>query len=547
MRFIGLSLIFLLNNALLFAQPQLKWEKFLNNTNPNLDLGISNQQVDNQGNIYLCGYEYTDNGANSFLSKYDTNGVQIWKQVFAVPNFVTNFNYMQLDSSHLNIYVNGVQMSEATGDTLDLLLCKYNQNGVLQWSKTYSAPGSSYDFPSNLTLDKNNNIISGGYSILADTVNNTSTQSAFIVKYNTNGNFLWNYNYTNPIAPGADGIYQIAVDNYSNIYAYISGMGSLDYQDAITIKLSPNSSLLWEYRNTGVYGGAATQSMIVNKSTEEVFTTSATSTLSTGIYRGASAFQKIDKFGVPVWTAIYSDTSHYGFENPMKLFQHANGSFYIVGHFSNGVAIDWDIMILKYSKNGVFEWSKYYNSGNGGMDQLKDAKMDLEGNIFVASQLIDSAFSSSVLNTLKFDSLGNFQCSIIKSTPSPNFLDNQFLDIDNHGNVYTSTNIAFGPLVGNLVKYSNWNCLSTGIEEKSAIDKVSIFPNPVSNMLHLQFENILENGRVEFYNAVGQLVYNTPIKHVDQTSIDMSPFSKGIYYVVITDKSHTARAKIIKE
>jgi hypothetical protein len=79
---------------------------------------------------------------------------------------------------------------------------------------------------------------------------------------------------------------------------------------------------------------------------------------------------------------------------------------------------------------------------------------------------------------------------------------------------------------------------------ESVMEKVKIYPNPVSSDLHI---TNLKNTNVEIYNVVGQRV--THIENVSgDLSIDMKVFPEGIYFIKMQNgkTSRTEKVKLVK-
>jgi len=69
---------------------------------------------------------------------------------------------------------------------------------------------------------------------------------------------------------------------------------------------------------------------------------------------------------------------------------------------------------------------------------------------------------------------------------------------------------------------------AVGIAENTSIEAMRVYPNPASDMINIQSENL--TGKIDLLNIHGQLVYST--ESTDQlTRIDVSGYQKGIYFI----------------
>jgi len=78
-------------------------------------------------------------------------------------------------------------------------------------------------------------------------------------------------------------------------------------------------------------------------------------------------------------------------------------------------------------------------------------------------------------------------------------------------------------------------------------NNISIFPNPVSQVLNIELhEN--DNCKINVFNSSGQLIYTDNL-YTNNNSIEMSKLHKGIYFIVINDMNGNVllSKKIVKE
>jgi hypothetical protein len=68
-----------------------------------------------------------------------------------------------------------------------------------------------------------------------------------------------------------------------------------------------------------------------------------------------------------------------------------------------------------------------------------------------------------------------------------------------------------------------------GIEEEEA-PRVRIFPNPANDIINVQTE--IDGIHLEIYNLMGEKIFETD-SGVEQTRVDVSGFSDGVYLILI--------------
>jgi hypothetical protein len=82
---------------------------------------------------------------------------------------------------------------------------------------------------------------------------------------------------------------------------------------------------------------------------------------------------------------------------------------------------------------------------------------------------------------------------------------------------------------------------STGVSELNSPRTVSVYPNPVKDLLFMQ--NCDPNSRVKIFDINGKLVTNN---YLSNHQIDISYLSKGQYIILVENKDQTIVEKIIK-
>jgi len=80
--------------------------------------------------------------------------------------------------------------------------------------------------------------------------------------------------------------------------------------------------------------------------------------------------------------------------------------------------------------------------------------------------------------------------------------------------------------VGHSINFTD-NCSVLSISSNE-ISSLLIFPNPVNDLLYIETPNKVKI--IEFYNEIGQLTYSDK-----NSTIDISNFNKGMYFVKIVD------------
>jgi uncharacterized repeat protein (TIGR02543 family) len=98
--------------------------------------------------------------------------------------------------------------------------------------------------------------------------------------------------------------------------------------------------------------------------------------------------------------------------------------------------------------------------------------------------------------------------------------------------------------MGDLEFWAKWEVF-IGVSE-NAISGINLFPNPVRNILMVDYNGQNVN-KVVVLNVDGQQVYSNAKAGVSNTSIDFSDYEAGLYYVVVsTTDGNVLSQKVIK-
>ncbi|MBL4709624.1 MAG: T9SS type A sorting domain-containing protein, partial [Flavobacteriales bacterium] len=88
--------------------------------------------------------------------------------------------------------------------------------------------------------------------------------------------------------------------------------------------------------------------------------------------------------------------------------------------------------------------------------------------------------------------------------------------------------------------------ITVGLNELQDEDKVSIFPNPIKDVLHLRLEKELIQS-IELFNTKGQLVLKQRGINNKNLSLNLEAYVSGIYFIrIISNHSMTTKKVIIE-
>ena len=195
--------------------------------------------VDDSGNIYITGWsDGINGGVQCIIIKYSPDGDLLWERRFPSGGSIGYVGYDIINDPSGFIYI------AARANGYDDTLLKYDYAGNLVWSAQYIAVHAFATNQPRLVLDKFKNIY------MSSTTGDDNHAYYVVLKYDPDGNQLWEYRYRPPNATmSVNNAYDLFVDSSLNVYVTgegIGGSGSFSDFDCLTIKLSQDPTTVYQ-------------------------------------------------------------------------------------------------------------------------------------------------------------------------------------------------------------------------------------------------------------------------------------------------------------
>ena len=546
--------------------------------------GATSVAVDNTGNVYTAGifkntgdfdsssntFNLTSNGVNDFyITKYDALGNFIWAKNFGA---VSSAN--PDDNEDRNVKI-----------TLD-------SQGNILFTGTFRGVG---DFdPSAQIATISSPIFSSNYM-----------PGNFILKLNSDGNFVWVKKITAYLNCNGDSVF---VDNSNNVYVIGNYLYSADLDpgpgvftvtsgtnmNIYIVKLTSTGEFIWGKSIDNSGGEQDLKNIKVDANYNVYLTGTFRNTLdldpSASVFNVTSNgekdtfFVKLDNLGNFLWgksiggqdNDIANDIS---VDNLGNLF--AVGVFALAVDFNPGVAvfsIDASAILtnylLKLDTNGNFNWALKL----GDSAKVPNVANDIQNNVYVSSGFssllgpIDADPGPNVFNLttkpdndmyiFKLDTNSNFIWAFNYGDGGRRAAFDLLIDSSNKiyycgrfGGWGVENFVDLNPFAADnsfsisntsfTIKLSQSGTLST--QNFTTIYKNLVYPNPANNEINLSFENNLEQANLKIISILGQIVLEKQNVSGNNLSLDVSGLSMGTYSVQVKDKNFTSTSKFIKQ
>lgn len=488
----------------------------------------------------------------------------------------------------------------------DIYISKLDINGKFIWAKRIGS--SADDIGYSIALDSQGNVYATGtFTGVVDFDPNANkyyltsfAQNNFILKLDTNGNFVWAKKFE-----GSNYFFghSIIVDRSGNVYTTGYFQQTLDFDpnattyyltsnggtDAFISKLDSSGNFQWAKKIGGASDDGGTSiSLDVNQNVyiSGSFQDTVDFDPSSGIYPLYAVginnifILKLDKDGQFVWVKNFSGTiSEYNFSSLYysRLTLSHTGAIYIMGSFVNTVDFDpsdksyyltsnggYDIYLVKLNSIGEFIWAKKIGEKN---DDLGDMVVDANENIILTGTFESTMDIDPGISTYNLKSIGMSDIFISKLDYNGSFLwaksiGNSGIDYsstitESNGNIFIAGGFSGlvdfnSPLASNLISNgANDNFIAkyghtlSSLKENSNEHKILFYPNPTMGNLKIDLGEQSLSAQIIVTNSIGEEIINT--KYINITLINLQiKCDPGVYFLTVKTRNKLINPKILK-
>ena len=377
--------------------------------------------------------------------------------------------------------------------------------------------------------------------------------------FDIDGNYLWDTVYTE-IQTHA-WIQDVALAEDGGFYLLISYNQGQSQGDVYLMKTNDKGEKEWI--NTYNYGaGDYARDILACKEGGVIFTLGSTS--------GYQRIVKLDKN----YQEVFTIKKYFKGEAIGGIKQLPDSSYILLGNIETVDTINWtypeDLSMLKLDVNGNFLWQRIYSMQ--GRDSATDLDFDSKGNIYLLGN--NKRFSDYYNKYISRIHLIKTNCMGLLTEPASSFTYEEaagevtftntslYVYPDSIDGGYYEWDFGDGSPLSNevnpvhtyseageyTVRLTGIVCSDTSVYEQTVLvtttsvispaspslsDAMRIYPNPVDgDVLYIEVGGNYaghQQGRILFYNTLGQLVLQSSFKN--KVSVDNLP--GGVYFVVV--------------
>ncbi|KYK26507.1 hypothetical protein AYK20_03650 [Thermoplasmatales archaeon SG8-52-1] len=201
---------------------------------PQLDEGFSVEQTTDGGYIITGFSDSFSSGRDIYLIKTDSIGKTEWERTFGgAGTSVGNCVKQTTDGGYIIVGFTNIYGAGSS----DVWLIKTNNNGIIQWYKTFG--GAFWDLANSIELTSD-----GGYIITGSTTSyGSGSQDVWLIKTDSNGNEEWNKTFGGVNNDIGEEVKVTSDGGY--IISGLTGSFGAGQEDVYLIKTDENGDILW--------------------------------------------------------------------------------------------------------------------------------------------------------------------------------------------------------------------------------------------------------------------------------------------------------------
>ena len=499
-----------------------------------------------------------------------------------------------------NVYATGYYRSDSivfdniilrNGGEQDFFIVKYSPSGKIIWAKTAHLSIGSEILGLGVATDHGDNVYVTG-DLAGDTVtignitlSRYSYFTAFVAKYDSNGNSLWANSAAddgnssgNSIATDESGSVYITGSFWDNITSFdndtlFKSNPNGTQSDFFITKFSSVGNVIWAKSTTTSTSSFVTGNSIATNKNNGVWVTGSFSgdsvsfggiTLSTLNTDPSDIFvARYDSMGNVLWAKsagdAYNDIGH-------ACVADKNGNVFVTGELASGPSRS-SFFVAEYDPLGNFQWEK--RALGVGSSSGHSIATDISGNIYIVGGLdnaiiiLDSTtlfISPNAVNQMfliTYDSSRNLVCSgSLESGGGPQ----PAIATDNFGNTYVCGDFYVNPFMvgtdrltdsdGINIFVAKFNCSSsTSIPVLTEAPSIQLHPNPFTNqaMVRYSLPEDSKNATLIIYDILGRQRNSYQINNTEgDVNINGTGLSSGVYlYSLVVDGKTLATKKMV--
>jgi hypothetical protein len=484
-----------------------------------IDLGASEQASDIKptadGGYIVAGLQYATGNQSAFLLKLDALGAVQWNKTYSGgytsgSNLFTSYRVIQLTEGGYLM----VGSTQGFGfSTPQIYVIKTDVAGDTVWTRTYGG-ASGNNGNSVFEAEDGTYVIGGSFSL-------NGQRRMGVLRLKSDGSLRSESYFADGLACPFFECVPLSPNRYGIIYAYSSMLTILDsvgnFIDDIPLGFGSGFSV-------GALEEANGEFVTLNQISGLV----------------GSAFGLV-RTSISGTTSLAKKFASSNDDTPRELIRASNGNYILFGLSTsmNGPSF---LQAMEIDTSGNIVWSNRYSSAAGAYHEAANIVATQDGGFVMVGQYDRSGqYSDFDVYIVKTDGAGQSGCNQTAFTPtissaspiSPSAVTTFPASITNTGTAV--------PAVVSSISTVNpiMLCLTAGVNEIMTDATISVFPNPASELLYLDWKEA-SFITSQLYDISGRL-----LQTVSGNELNVQSIPDGMYVIrVSNDKGETVLRRI---
>jgi hypothetical protein len=409
----------------------------------------------------------------------------------------------------------------------DAYIIKTDNNGIMQWDKTFGGAKPDYPYSMIETTDGNFMIVGFSYSF------GSGDEDIYLLKIDPSGAKIFEKKLGGTGNDEAREIVKTNDGNYVIVGTSTSFSGS---QDAFLIKIDNSGTELW--RKT--YGGSGLEfgnGVALCADGGFIVTGRTGGSSSAG---GQAYLVRTDASGNMTWSNSYGTALD---DEGVAVVSNADGSYVMVVRDSTA-ASDIDVHVLKADAGGAKTWEKSY--GGVFKDTPKRIRATNDGGYIVGAISRSFGWANPDMWLLKLDTggdtlwsrhfggSGHEHCHDIKQSS-----DGGYLAVGHSRSYSPYTQVYFLKLNGSGTVL---------VPELMAENSLMVYPNPTNGFINVISNSKFPVSAIKVSDMFGRLVFSRmaeELKPEEIKMIDITNEKPGVYFLTVISGNMTDTRKVV--
>ncbi|MBP7810081.1 MAG: T9SS type A sorting domain-containing protein [Bacteroidia bacterium] len=422
---------------------------------------------------------------------------------------------------------------------ISLLYFLINQNGFSQTIYTYAGFGPSGYFGNG--VQATTALLSNPKGVTIDATGNIyicDTDNSCVRKVNVSGIITTIAGIPGSSGYSGDGGSALAAKLYAPNGIALDASGNIYVADGNVIRKINTTGTITTIAGTGIAGVSGDGGLATSAELNAPTSVAIDGAGNIYVSDNSSRVRKINSSGI-INTVAGNGTAGYSGDgglattaqlySPVAIAIDGLGNLYIADDNNNCIRkVNTTGNITTIAGDGT---SGFFGDGSlatsSRLSSPRGITMDVNGNIFISDRgnhRIRKINTSGIISTISGDGNASYNGSGIPAA-SATINTPYHLITDVLGNIY------FCDLGNQRIRSICFTSCLAGINDFNFNTQVKIYPNPVSNTMHVDSEQYFEDGtEIEISNTLGQTVLKLP----NNSEIDVSNISNGCYILQIT-------------